>query len=85
MLTWTVLAIVGKQSLSVIVSDFVSLLGYWTISFTLILLLEDRWFRRRQGYDLLVWNEPRKLPIGLAAILALLGGYLAGGVSCTGF
>ena len=45
-----ILAIVGKSHLSNIVSDFVSLLGYWTISFTLILLIEDKIFRRRGGY-----------------------------------
>ena len=32
-----ILAIAGQQHLSTVVSNFVSLLGYWTISFTLIL------------------------------------------------
>jgi NCS1 nucleoside transporter family len=78
-----VLAIVGKNHLSNIVSDFVSLLGYWTISFTLILLIEDQWFRKRsgEGYNLEAWDNPSKLPIGASAVLALLAGYLAGGVT----
>jgi purine-cytosine permease-like protein len=76
-----VLAIAGRQHLSTIVSNFVSLLGYWTVSFTIILLIEDQWFRRREGYNLNVWDVPHKLPWGLAAILALLTGYLAGGVT----
>jgi purine-cytosine permease-like protein len=76
-----VLAIAGKDSLSTIVSNFVSLLGYWTISFTFILLIEDQYFRRREGYNLNVWDVPGKLPWGLAAIVALLAGYLAGGVT----
>ncbi|KUJ07599.1 uncharacterized protein LY89DRAFT_359021 [Mollisia scopiformis] len=76
-----VLAIAGRQHLSVIVSNFVSLLGYWTVSFTLILLIEDQYFRRRTGYDLNVWDVPGKLPWGVAAVLALLTGYLAGGVT----
>ncbi|KAL9084883.1 MAG: hypothetical protein Q9165_007836 [Trypethelium subeluteriae] len=76
-----VLAIAGQEHLSTIVSNFVSLLGYWTISFTLVLLIEDQWFRRREGYNLLVWDQPSKLPIGAAAVTALLAGYLAGGVS----
>jgi NCS1 nucleoside transporter family len=75
-----ILAIVGKDHLSTIVSNFVSLLGYWTVSFTLILLMEDKWFRRRDGYDLEVWDKPGKLPVGAAAVLALLSGYLAGGL-----
>lgn len=76
----TVLAIAGRQSLSTVVSDFVSLLGYWTVSFTVILLLEDKWFRRNEGYDLPVWDKPSKLPLGIAAVTSLFCGYLGGGV-----
>ena len=76
-----VLAIAGKNHLSIIVSNFVSLLGYWTVSFTIILLIEDRWFRRHEGYNLMVWDVPSKLPMGIAAVLALFTGYLAGGVT----
>lgn len=76
-----VLAIAGKDHLSTILSNFVSLLGYWTVSFTIILLIEDKWFRRNTGYDLNVWDVPSKLPVGFAAVLALLVGYLAGGVT----
>jgi len=75
-----VLAIAGQEHLSLIISNFVSLLGYWTVSFTVILLLEDRWFRRRRGYDLTAWDRPGKLPIGASAVTSLLAGYLAGGV-----
>ncbi|KIW80944.1 hypothetical protein AYO21_10712 [Fonsecaea monophora] len=76
------LAIAGKDHLSNIVSDFVSLLGYWTISFTLILLIEDQFFRKRsgEGYNLEVWDMPDKLPWGAAAVFSLLAGYLAGGL-----
>lgn len=75
-----VLAIAGQQHLSTIISNFVSLLGYWTVSFTVILLLEDQLFRRRKGYDLLIWDSPKALPIGAAAVFSLLAGYLAGGL-----
>jgi purine-cytosine permease-like protein len=76
-----ILAIAGQDHLSTIVSNFVSLLGYWTISFTIILLVEDQWFRRQEGYNLLVWDQPSGLPVGAAAVFALLAGYLAGGVT----
>lgn len=77
-----ILAIVGKDHLSTIVSNFVSLLGYWTISFTFILLIEDQWFRKRSriGYNLEAWDQPHKLPWGAAAVFSLLAGYLAGGL-----
>jgi len=76
-----ILAIVGREHLSTIVSNFVSLLGYWTVSFTIILLIEDQYFRRHEGYNLNVWDVPGKLPWGIAAVMALLVGYLAGGVT----
>ncbi|TAQ86038.1 hypothetical protein B7494_g5638 [Chlorociboria aeruginascens] len=75
-----VLAIAGRQHLSLIVDNFVSLLGYWTVSFTFILLIEDKFFRRREGYNLKAWDNPSALPLGAAAVIALLTGYLAGGV-----
>ncbi|RDW82441.1 hypothetical protein BP6252_03553 [Coleophoma cylindrospora] len=76
-----VLAIAGREHLSTIVNDFVSLLGYWTVSFTFILLIEDQFFRRKEGYNLSAWDNPSKLPYGIAAVMALLTGYLAGGVT----
>lgn len=75
-----VLAIAGQEKLSQIVDNFVSLLGYWTVSFTVILFLEDRWFRRDEGYNIHIWDQPSKLPMGIAAVVSLLAGYLAGGV-----
>lgn len=77
----TTLAVAGREHLSELVNDFVSLLGYWTVSFTIILLMEDRVFRRRQGYDLMAWDQSGKLPWGVAAVTALLAGYLVGGLT----
>ncbi|POS84165.1 hypothetical protein EPUL_004194, partial [Erysiphe pulchra] len=77
----TVLAVIGRENLSSIVANFVSMLGYWAISFTIILGIEDQVFRRRSGYNLDFWNIPSKLPWGIAAIAALFVSYLAGGLS----
>ncbi|RKF63766.1 Purine-cytosine permease FCY2 [Erysiphe neolycopersici] len=77
----TVLAVIGRENLSNIVANFVSMLGYWAISFTLILAIEDRLFRRRSGYNLDFWNTPSKLPWGISAIAALFVSYLAGALS----
>lgn len=76
----TVLAIAGREHLSLIVNNFVSLLGYWTVSFTVIIMFEDQVFRKSKDYDLNVWDVPSKLPWGAAAVFALLAGYLGGGV-----
>ena len=75
-----VLAIAGQEHLSTVVSNFVSLLGYWTVSFTVILMFEDKVIRRNMGYDLTQWDRPEGLPIGAAAVTSLLIGYLAGGL-----
>lgn len=75
-----VLAIAGQTHLETIINNFVSLLGYWTVSFTIILLIEDKVFRRHDGYVLTAWNQPKSLPPGIAAVFALLCGYLGGGV-----
>lgn len=75
-----VIAIAGREHLSTIVSNFVSLLGYWTVSFTVILFCEDFLFRRRTGYSLTAWDQAEKLPWGVAAVFSLLAGYLAGGL-----
>ena len=80
MLVIMILAIAGRQHLSTIVNNFVSLLGYWTVSFTAILWIEDTFFRHGE-YNLTAWDQPHRLPWGAAAILALLTGYLAGGVT----
>jgi len=75
-----VLGIVGKEHLSDVISDFISMLGYWTISFTVILLIEDEWFRGTDGYDMAAWDTPVQLLWGIVAVLALITGYCAGGI-----
>lgn len=74
-------AIAGRQHLSTIISNFVSLLGYWAVCFTLILAIEDAWFRRHDGYDLDAWDRPQELPWGVAATFTLIVAYCAGGVT----
>ncbi|KAF7195644.1 Purine-cytosine permease fcyB [Pseudocercospora fuligena] len=75
-----VISIAGQEHLSSIVLSFVSVVGYWSVAFFAILFLEDQVVRKKTGYDLDAWNQPEKLPWGMAAILALLAGYLAGGL-----
>lgn len=77
----TIMAIAGKDNLANIVNNFLSLLGYWTVSFTVVLFIEDRWFRREKGYRLQDWDEATKLPWGIGAFVAMLTGVLAGGVT----
>ncbi|MCJ1310478.1 hypothetical protein MMC25_004142 [Agyrium rufum] len=79
----TVMAIAGREELSAIVGNFLSLSGYWTVCFTVILLLEDQLFRTCRGYEYgrSRWDQPHLLPWGVGAVAALLAGLLAGGVT----
>jgi len=62
----------GKDSLENIITDFLSLLGYWTVCFGVILAVENFWFRPRiGGYDLEGWQDQDRMPWGIAGCLSL--------------
>jgi NCS1 nucleoside transporter family len=66
----------GREHLSAYLQDFLSLLGYWTTSYFVVLFTEHYIFRKGSvdNYDLEGWNDPERLPIGLAALVAFLVG-----------
>lgn len=58
-----------------ILTNLLSILGYWTLAFAEILLFEHFLFRPRLGgYDLESWQDPKRLPIGFAGTASLLAG-----------
>ncbi|KAE8349441.1 permease for cytosine/purines, uracil, thiamine, allantoin-domain-containing protein [Aspergillus coremiiformis] len=70
-----VLAWGGRNKLEKIIDNLLSILGYWSLAFGLILAIEHFWFRPRLGgYDLSAWQDPQRMPIGLAGTTALLIG-----------
>lgn len=72
----------GRENLVDILTDFLSLLGYWTICFATILAIETFWFRPRNGgYDLEGWQDQDRMPFGIAACMSL---FLGIGVSFLG-
>ncbi|CZT53180.1 probable TPN1 Pyridoxine transporter [Rhynchosporium secalis] len=80
---FAVCALVGRNSLSVIFTNFLALMGYWVIIWIAITLEEEFLFRRRRmpSFVWSDWNDPSKLPIGIAALLAFCAGW-AGAVLC---
>lgn len=78
---YTVCALVGQSHLSEIFTNFLALMGYWVAIWFAILLEERYIFRRQTGYNWAAWDDPSKLPIGLAAFAAFLVGW-AGAVIC---
>lgn len=64
------LAIVGSTKFYETLTNFLGLVGYWSSVFGAIVLTEHLVFRRGKfaNYDISYWNQPSKLPLGLAAI-----------------
>ncbi|KAH4037921.1 hypothetical protein HBI26_042640 [Parastagonospora nodorum] len=73
------LAIGGREQLSVYLQNFLSLLGYWSTQYFVILFSEHVIFRRMNfdNYDLEGWNDPSRLPLGIAAGVAFAIGIIA--------
>ncbi|KAI0734371.1 permease for cytosine/purines, uracil, thiamine, allantoin-domain-containing protein [Fomitopsis betulina] len=72
--TYTVAGVAGREHFSEILSNFLSILSYWTAFFIVIVAEEHFIFRRKGGplggYNLDDYDTPSKLPIGVAGILA---------------
>lgn len=70
------LALAGREELNIYLRNFLSLLGYCSTSYFAILLIEHYIFRKGsfENYNLEVWNDPSRLPIGLGAFVAFLFG-----------
>lgn len=50
--------------------NFVGLIGYWSAAFVGIVVTEHLFFRKGDcdSYDHAIWNDARKLPLGIAAL-----------------
>ncbi|MCJ1365721.1 hypothetical protein MMC16_004846 [Acarospora aff. strigata] len=81
---YTVCALAGRDSLSVIFTNFLALMGYWVAIWIAITLEEHFLFRRGKGgrgYSWTAWNDRSKLPVGAAALVAFLVGWV-GAILC---
>ncbi|KAG8219210.1 cytosine-purine permease [Butyriboletus roseoflavus] len=71
---YTVAGVAGREHFSTILTNFLSILSYWTAFFIVIVAEEHFLFRRKGGrlggYNLADWDNPSKLPIGIAGLLA---------------
>ncbi|KAF3479702.1 cytosine permease [Arthroderma uncinatum] len=76
----TTLSVLGKDHLIELIGNLGNMLGYLTAAYSVILFMEDRWFRRHDGYDLTAWNDKHRLPWGLAAVASLVVSYMAGAI-----
>lgn len=79
---WTVVVVVaytiagafGREHFSTVLSNLLSILSYWVAFFVVIVAEEHFLFRKRGmrlGYDLEIYDQPGKLPMGLAAMYVI--------------
>ncbi|KAK8079716.1 hypothetical protein PG997_007534, partial [Apiospora hydei] len=73
------LALGGREQLNAYLQNFLSLLGYWCTSYFVVMFVEHWVYRGGDfgNYDLEAWNDPSKLPLGIAALAAFLLGVVA--------
>ncbi|KAF2720890.1 purine-cytosine permease FCY21 [Polychaeton citri CBS 116435] len=75
---YTVCAIAGRSSLAEIFTNFLALMGYWVSIWIAISLEEHLIFRHWQGlgWNWDAWDDRGKLPVGIAALIAFLVGWV---------
>lgn len=78
-----VCALLGRNNLAQIFTNFLAFMGYWIAMWIVITLEEQFVFRRRANpkYIWSDWDNQEKLPIGLAALTAFITGWI-GAVLC---
>ncbi|KAE8349153.1 hypothetical protein BDV28DRAFT_152155 [Aspergillus coremiiformis] len=73
---YTVCAIVAHKYLREIMENFLPLMSYWIVAWFAV-CLEEAWIiQRGRDYDWTVWNNPHRLPMGLAAGASFVFGIL---------
>lgn len=75
-LIYFICAIAGRNHLFSIFSNFLSLMGYWIEIFIVIVLQEQFIFMRGKVFDWSAWEDRKRLPIGIAALIAFLLGWM---------
>ena len=74
---YIVIAIIGSQNFAATLQSFLLDVAYWLGGYGIILVLEHFVFRRGQ-YNVDDWNTPSRLPLGWAAIVAIIAGLVGG-------
>ena len=73
---YTACALAGREHLAEIFTNFLALMGYWVSIWIAIVLEEHFIFRRKTGFNWATWNQQKKLPLGIAALIAFLIGWV---------
>ncbi|KAF2118154.1 hypothetical protein BDV96DRAFT_684826 [Lophiotrema nucula] len=73
-----VCALAGRDKVFVVFQNFLALMGYWLTIMICIVAEEHVLFQMTRGIQLdwVAWEEKRKLPVGLAAFVSFLLGWM---------
>jgi purine-cytosine permease-like protein len=73
-----VCALAGRNSLFVVFQNLLALMGYWLMIMICIVAEEHALFRWRKGvgFDWTAWEDRKRLPIGVAALLSFAIGWV---------
>lgn len=78
---YTACALAGRAHLAEIFTNFLALMGYWVSVWIAITMEEHFIFRRKIGFNWAIWNDRNKQPLGIAAMVAFLVGWV-GAILC---
>lgn len=70
------LALAGREHLLVVMQNFLALMGYWVELMVVIVLVEHMCFKRSLSFDWARWEDMSYLPIGVAALVSFLLGWV---------
>ncbi|KAH8682973.1 permease for cytosine/purines, uracil, thiamine, allantoin-domain-containing protein [Tricladium varicosporioides] len=69
-------ALAGRDHLFLVFQNLLALMGYWVEIMVCIVLQEHLIFRRMRGFDWTRWEDKKYLPLGIAALISFLLGWL---------
>lgn len=73
---YLICAVAGRDQLFLIFQNFLALMGYWLAIFITIVFEEHMIFRRNKGFDWVSYEDKSKLPLGIAALISFLVGWV---------
>jgi len=78
MIVQLVCALAGRNELMVVLQNFLALMGYWLMIMICIVAEEHVLFRRLRGigFDWTAWQDKSRLPVGIAAFVSFLLGWM---------
>jgi NCS1 nucleoside transporter family len=73
-ISYVTIALVASGHFDALLTNFLLVVAYWLGPWSVILILEHGF--RRGRYEIAAWDDPRRLPSGWAALVAMAAGFV---------